>query len=311
MIPFVGRVSSEEQDLWIKTLSTAMPNETVVSFSDLSHEQKHQCELAIVANPDPEDLVALPSLKWVHGLWAGVERMVHELPEASFSIVRLVDPNLASTMSEAVLAWTLYLHREMPTYARQQKALSWLPHPMVSAKNRRLGVLGLGALGRASAERLVENGFSVAGWSRTPKHLDGVECFSGEQGLRLMLQQSDILVCLLPLTKQTQGLLNATRLALLPDHASLINFARGAVVDDAALLAELDSGRLKHAVLDVFVTEPLPLNHTFWQHESVTVLPHISAPSNPQSASEIVASNIAHYRETGDIPTSVDLTRGY
>ena len=311
MIPFVSRADLAEQNIWIKHLSAAMPNEVILLFSDLTTEQKQQCDIAIVANPDPQDLLSLPSLKWVHSVWAGVERMMNELSSPPFSIVRLVDANLASTMSEAVLAWTLYLHREMPTYAKQQAAQSWVQQPMVSAKNRRIGMLGLGELGRVSAQRLVDNGFSVAGWSRHQKKIEGVECFYGAEGLALLLKQTDILVCLLPLTAETKGLMGQENLSLLPVGASLINFARGLIIDDDALLMKLEQGDLSHAVLDVFVQEPLPVNHSYWKHDSVTVLPHISAPTHPISASEIVATNIKQYRLTGNIPTAVDPLRGY
>jgi glyoxylate/hydroxypyruvate reductase len=311
MIPFVSRVSLAEQAVWIKQLSAAMPDEVILPFSELTLEQKQQCDVAIVANPNPEDLLALPSLKWVHSVWAGVERMMNELVSPTFSIVRLVDPNLAKTMSEAVLAWTLFLHRDMPVYAKQQAERLWNPLPMVQLQDRRIGVLGLGELGRVSAQRLVDNGFTVAGWSRNAKQIDGVECFCGEDGLTALLSQSDLLVCLLPLTAQTKNLLNLQNLSYLPKGASLINFARGAIVDDKALLTLLDQKHLSHAVLDVFIQEPLPVEHPYWVHKSVTVLPHISAPTHPVSASAIVASNIKRYRQMGSIPPAVDPLRGY
>lgn len=311
MIPFISRASLAEQCNWIKHLSAAMPNEEIVLFENLTPAQKQHCEMAIVANPDPKDLLSLPELKWVHSVWAGVERMMTELPSPSFSIVRLIDENLAETMSEAVLAWTLYLHRDMPTYARQQRNSLWLQQPMVRAEDRRISVLGLGELGRVSAERLAANGFSVSGWSRHPKCLDGIECFHGESGLTDLLKQTDILVCLLPLTTQTRGLLGHENLSFLPVGASLINFARGPIIDDEVLLRKLAAGDLSHAVLDVFDHEPLPDSHPYWGNDKVTVLPHISAPTHTVSASEIVAKNIMQYRSTGRIPPAVDPLRGY
>ena len=311
MIPFISRASLAEQCNWIKHLSAAMPTEEVVLFESLTPEQKQHCEMAIVANPDPKDLLSLPELKWVHSVWAGVERMMSELSSPSFSIVRLIDENLAETMSEAVLAWTLYLHRDMPTYALQQRNGLWLQQPMVRAEDRRISVLGLGELGRVSAERLAANGFTVFGWSRHPKCLDGIECFHGESGLTDLLKQTDILVCLLPLTTQTRGLLGQENLSLLPAGASLINFARGPIIDDEVLIRKLATGDLSHAVLDVFAHEPLPHSHPYWGHDKVTVLPHISAPTNPVSASEIVAKNIREYRSTGRVPLAVDPLRGY
>jgi|TARA_R110000744_G_scaffold112305_2_gene210627 glyoxylate/hydroxypyruvate reductase A len=311
MIPFVSRIDPLEQDAWIKTLSVAMPDEVILPFSDLTAAQKQLCDVAIVANPDPQDLLALPALKWVHSMWAGVERMMNELSSPPFSIVRLIDPDLAKTMSEAVLAWTLFLHRDMPAYAKQQARQSWLQRPMVRAQDRRIGVLGLGELGKVSAQRLAQNGFSVSGWSRSAKKIDGITCFHGDDGLTALLGQSDILVCLLPLTMETKGLLNQQTLSRLPEGARLINFARGPIIDDDALLVMLDENHIDHAVLDVFMQEPLPVNHLYWQNASVTVLPHISAPTHPVSASDIVASNIKNFRLTGDIPPAVDPVRGY
>jgi glyoxylate/hydroxypyruvate reductase A len=182
---------------------------------------------------------------------------------------------------------------------------------MVRAQDRRIGVLGLGELGKVSAQRLAQNGFSVSGWSRNAKQVDGITCFHGEGGLTSFLDQSVILVCLLPLTMETKGLLNQQTLSRLPEGARLINFARGSIIDDDALLVMLDENHIDHAVLDVFMQEPLPVNHLYWQNASVTVLPHISAPTHPVSASDIVASNIKNFRLTGDIPPAVDPVRGY
>lgn len=311
MIPLVSTLTVEEQQAWLASLSKQMPERSFGLFSELSQTQKSTCEFAIVANPDPNDLADLPKLKWVQSLWAGVERMIAELPEASFKIVRLVDPHLAETMSEAVLAWTLFLHRDMPYYARQQSQATWQPRPMVRACERRVGILGLGELGKASALRLVENGFSVSGWSRQAKQISDVTCLHGEQGMQQLLESSDILVCLLPLTTATHFLLNEQTLSLLPAGASLINFARGAVVDDSALKSKLDQGHLSHAVLDVFQQEPLASDNDYWQRHNVTVLPHISAPTHRVSACQVVAKNLEYYQHTGQIPTAVDMTRGY
>ncbi|MEP3350155.1 MAG: glyoxylate/hydroxypyruvate reductase A [Marinomonas sp.] len=311
MIPFLGRVDELEQDMWIEMLSNNMPDETIVAFADLTDTQKQDCEIAIVANPNPQDLLALPNLKWIHSLWAGIERIMNELVSPPFSIVRLSDPELSQVMSEAVLAWTLYLHRDMPTYARQQREKLWIEQPMVKAEDRRVGVLGLGALGRESAQRLAQNGFSVAGWSRNPKQIDGINCFYGEGGLASLLNQSDILVCLLPLTPDTTGLLNEQSLSHLPEGASIINFARGPIVDDQALLAKLEKRHLSHAVLDVFMQEPLPESHPYWTNANVTVLPHISAPTHPMSASKTVAENVRRYRLDGTLPASVNPELGY
>lgn len=309
-IAFVAQ-DAEARARWVAELQQALPEERIVAFKDLSAEEKKAATIAIVANPDPADLRQLPGLRWVHSVWAGVERLVADLGDSPLTIVRLIDPQLSATMSEAVLAWTLYLHRAIPAYARQQREARWQPQDYVRPERRRVGILGLGQLGAAAARRLAANGFAVSGWSRTAKTLPGMDCRSGTDGLAALLARSDIVVCLLPLTPSTRGLLDAERLALLPRGAALINFARGAIVDDAALHAALDRGDLDHAVLDVFASEPLPAASWHWQHPRVTVLPHCSAPTDRESAARIVAANVSRYRATGELPDCVDRARGY
>ncbi len=310
-IAYVSRADKDERATWIQILAEAMPEETVVDFSALNPVQRSQCEIAIVANPDPSELKQLPELKWVHSTWAGVERMLQELDQPPFKIVRLIDPQLAEIMAEAALAWTFYLHRDMPRYAQQQAQRLWQPLPFTPASERRVGVLGLGELGRTAALRLRDNGFTVSGWSRRLYDLSGIRCLSGAEGLHQLLTSSDILLCLLPLTSETRGLLNAERLGLLPSGASIINFARGPIIDEVALVDALDTGALAHAVLDVFNIEPLPSEHAFWGHPSVTILPHISAPTHPLTASRIVAKHIAAYRAGKGLPQTVDVKLGY
>ncbi|ALU89344.1 D-isomer specific 2-hydroxyacid dehydrogenase NAD-binding protein [Herbaspirillum rubrisubalbicans M1] len=310
-IPFVSQGDAASVAAWLQALRLALPEEELVAFADLDQQQRSQCRLAIVANPDPAQLKLLPQLQWVHSVWAGVERLVADLGQTDLQITRLIDPRLAATMAEAVLAWTLYLHRDMPYYARQQRAHQWQPLDYVLPEQRRVGLLGLGALGEAAAVALRQARFPVLGWSRSARQVAGVQTFSGMAGLAQMLTQSDILVCLLPLTAHTRGLLDAARLALLPPQAQLINFARGPIIDDAALHQALDAGQLRHAVLDVFATEPLPPDAWPWSHPAVTVLPHCSAPTDTTTASAIVAANIRHYRRSGEIVANVDLRRGY
>jgi glyoxylate/hydroxypyruvate reductase len=311
ILPFVAAPGTASEAEWIAALQAAMPDEVVLPLAALDEAARQACRVAAVANPRPDDLRRLPNLQWVHSVWAGVERLLAELGDTELKIVRLVDPQLADTMAEAVLAWTLYLHRDMPRYAGQQRERLWRPLEPVRACDRTVGLLGLGALGRAAAQRLVAAGFPVQGWSRTPQDLPSVRCHAGDDGLARLLAAADILVCLLPLTPQTRGLLNAATLGRLRPNAALINFARGAIVDDLALRAALDDGRLRHAVLDVFATEPLPADSWHWAHPAVTVLPHISAPTDRQTASRIVAANVAAYRRQGLIPPAVDRGRGY
>ncbi|PZP51177.1 MAG: glyoxylate/hydroxypyruvate reductase A [Agrobacterium fabrum] len=310
-IAFVSRMNAETEAVWKQALRAAMPQEDILSFSELTDEQRQAVDFAIVANPDPADIAALPGLKWIHSLWAGVERLVLELGDKAPPIVRLKDPELSRVMAEAVLAWTYYLQRDMPAYRENQKKALWQELDYRHPAEMTIGLLGLGALGTAAAERLTHAGFNVAGWSRSAKAINGVEPLTGDNGLQALLEKSDILVCLVPLTDATRGLLDAARLAAMKQGAALINFARGAVIVADDLIAALDSGRLSHAVLDVFEQEPLPAASAFWQHPKVTVLPHISAPTSRESSARIVAGNVRTWRETGGLPETVDMARGY
>ncbi|HEY0122485.1 MAG TPA: glyoxylate/hydroxypyruvate reductase A [Rhizobium sp.] len=310
-IAIVTRLDAAEEGEWRDRIAALLPGERVLSFRDMSAEERQGAEIAIVANPDPAEVAALPGLVWVHSLWAGVERLVSELGASAPPIVRLIDPELSRVMAEAVLAWTYYLQRDMPLYRRQQSAKLWQQQPYRPPSTLKAGLLGLGALGTAAADRLSHAGFVVSGWSKSPKSIDGIECLHGDEGLRRLLSQSDIVICLLPLTADTTGLLNAERLGWMKDGASLINFARGRIVAVPALLACLDAGRLSHAVLDVFDQEPLSEDSPLWDHPDITVLPHVSAPTDLQSASRIVADNIISYRETNVIPRIIDIARGY
>ncbi|MGX7706180.1 2-hydroxyacid dehydrogenase [Methylobacterium sp. Gmos1] len=311
-IAFLGNLDAEEEADFLAALSAAMPEETIRPFRTLDAQERAGIRIAIVANPDPAEVALLPNLAWIHSLWAGVERLVRDLKGSGVPIVRLIDPELARTMAEAVLAWTYYLQRDMPAYRRQQEAGTWRQIAYRPPAEVAVGLLGLGALGSAAAGRLAGAGFRVAAWSRSPKELPpGVTGFSGPDGLAGLLAESDIAVCLLPLTDETRGLLDAGRLAAIKPGAALINFGRGPIVATDALLAALDRGQLSHAVLDVFEVEPLPPDSPLWRHPGVTVLPHISGPTTPASAAAIVAGNVRAYRGTGRIPAAVDVARGY
>lgn len=310
-IALVTRLDPGDEAAWRAALSAEMPSESIVSFRRMTPGEKSRAEIAIVANPEPAAIRELPNCRWIQSLWAGVERLVDEIGDLSIPIVRMTDPQLAQTMAEASLAWTFYLSRRMPAYARQQRERVWKQLPLRRPQEIQVGILGLGRLGLASARSLQSNGFCVRGWSRRPKKPEGLTALCGDEGLEELLSVSQILICLLPLTGETRGLLDARRLDLLPEGASLINFARGPIVVTQDLLAALDSGALEHAVLDVFDTEPLPAASPLWDHPGVTVLPHISAPTDTRSACAVVAANIAAYRDCGTLPPTVDVAQGY
>lgn len=311
IVPFLSQANSDQQTLWLDVLQVAMPQHEICYLNQLSDVQKNNIEIAIVANPDLKALYSLPNLKWVHSLWAGVEMLINDLPSQSIEIVRLKDPMLATTMAEAVLAWVFYLHRKIPQYQRQQIQRIWQPIEIKNASETTVGILGLGNLGKAAAFKLIQQGFRICGWSRSEVDIEGVNSYYGSDNLQEVIKQSDILIVLLPLTTETNNILDERNLSYLPKGASIVNFARSRIINNGALVRLLGSGHIAHAVLDVFDKEPLPIENIFWEHPNVTVLPHISAPTNRQTASAIVAENINTYIRTGQIPESVNRHLGY
>jgi glyoxylate/hydroxypyruvate reductase A len=218
---------------------------------------------------------------------------------------------MSRTMAEAVLSWVLYLHRDMYSYRVQQDKKAWIELDYIKPSKKVVSFIGLGELGKAAAKKLIENGFKVCGWSRSKKNIKEVKSFTGHSGLKKMLAQTDILVCLIPLTDKTKYLLNYKTLSFLKKGACVVNFARGAIINEKDLIKNLNSGKIKHAVLDVFEQEPLPRTSILWKHKSVTILPHISANTDFDSASDIVVKNLRLFKLKKKIPKFVDLQRGY
>jgi glyoxylate/hydroxypyruvate reductase A len=206
----------------------------------------------------------------------------------------MVDPGLREGMVEWVLGHTLRHHLKLDRVLCQQDG-NWQAFVPPLARERNVSVLGLGSLGQACAQALRQLNFNVSGWSRTPKAISGIHCFHGEQGLRLALSTAEILILLLPLTPDTNNLMNEETLGWLPEKAILINPGRGALIDDNALLAALNSGKLSQATLDVFREEPLPADHAFWSHSKITVSPHIASATRITGACQSIAENIGRF----------------
>jgi len=245
----------------------------------------------------------------VLNLWAGVERIVGN-PTLTQPLCRMVDPALTQGMVEWVCGHVLRHHLGMDRHIVNPGHV-WDPACPPIAPERPVTILGMGALGAACARALQGLGFPVTGWSRATKVLEGLDCLSGEDGLRAALSGAQIVVTLLPLTPQTENLLDAQRLGWLPRGAVIINPGRGALIEDGALLAALDAGQIGHATLDVFRTEPLPADHPFWAHPQVTVTPHVAAETRAPSASRVVAENIRRGEAGLPFLHLVDRARGY
>ncbi|MCO4883331.1 MULTISPECIES: 2-hydroxyacid dehydrogenase [Paraburkholderia] len=260
----------------------------------------------------PDDPVrTLPNLEVIFSVGAGIDQFDLSRVPPHIAVVRMIEPGIVEGMVEYVTQAVLTIHRDLFDYALQQRQRVWREMPVRAASTRRVGVLGLGMLGTAVLERLRLFGFPCAGWSRSEHRIEGVECFAGVQALDAFLARCDVLVCLLPLTDATRGLLDKRLFGRLPKGASFINVGRGAQVNQQDLLEALDSGQLQNAILDVTDPEPLPDSHPFWTHPRVRVTPHIASATRPEGAVDVVLENIR--RRSGGLAMvgEVDRKRGY
>ena len=253
------------------------------------------------------DFTPFTRARMVQSLWAGVERIVTNRTLTQ-PLCRMVDPGLAQGMAEYCAGWTLRAHLGMDNFAQDGSWRAGAQPPL--APERRVTVLGMGEMGRAAAAALRSLGFRVTGWSASGRAVDGFEVL-GASDLHRALEQAEILICLLPDTPATRGLLNADRLAFLPKGATIINAGRGTLIVEDDLISGLDQGRPRHAVLDVFLHEPLPPEHPFWSHPGVTVTPHVAAATRPATASVLVADNLRRAMAGKPLLHLVDQIRGY
>lgn len=266
----------------------------------------------LVAWVPPDDIATtFPNLELIFSVGAGVDQFDATKLPPHIPLVRMLEPGISDTMVEYVTMAVLALHRDLLHFISQQKEQVWREIRITPAKRRRVGVMGLGQLGQAVLERLKAFGFPLSGWNRSPREIEGVTCHAGAEALADFLAQSDILVCLLPLTDETRGILNADLFARLPHGASLVNVGRGPHLVEADFLAALDSGALSGAVLDVAEPEPLPAGHPFWSHPRILLTPHNASMTTPDTAVDFVLDIIARHRRGEELPGRVDRNRGY
>ena len=256
-----------------------------------------------------QDFGPFTRTKAVLSLWAGVERIVGNATLTQ-ALCRMVDPGLTMGMVEWVVGHTLRHHLGMDGHIVNPSHL-WDHTCPPLAKTRRVAMLGMGTLGTACAGALATLNFGVLGWSRGPKHINGIACFHGRDGLHHVLSQADVVVTLLPRTPDTENLLNSETFGWLKPGAVVLNPGRGALIDDAALLAALDTGQIAHATLDVFRIEPLPRDHAFWAHPRITITPHIAADTRADGATQVLVENIRRGEAGQTLLHLVDRTLGY
>jgi glyoxylate/hydroxypyruvate reductase A len=261
-------------------------------------------------------LAGFPKLKAIVNLGAGVDHLLADSSLPPVPIARVVHPDLSMRVTEYVVLHVLMHHRRQRLYDAQQRDRLWRVHEQPAAGEVKVGVMGLGAVGREAATALARLGFAVAGWSRTPKSIAGIETFHGEAGLDAFLRRTEILVCLLPYTRDTEGLLNSALFRKLKRNgaaggAFLVNAARGQLQIDADIVAALDEGTLAAATLDVFPREPLSTHSPLWCHPRVTITPHNAGDVSPRLFAPLVIAQIERFERGLPLENIVDRARGY
>ena len=295
---------------WIKHLSQLEPDIDIRVWPETGNADEIQFALSW-QHPFGE-FKKYKHLKCIASLGAGVDHLLEDpdLP-AGVSITRVVEYSMAQSMSEYVVLAVLNHCRQFDVYRTDQSRKEWQPRIPLLAADMHIGVMGLGQLGADAAKKLSNLGFPVSGWSRTPKNIEGVDCLAGADALNDFLSRTHILICMLPLTPLTDGILNRDTFDKLPDNAFVINVARGRHLIEKDLLAALDSGRLSGACLDVFTVEPLPTEHPFWNHPKIKVTPHISSLTFSKSVAPQIIENYRRSQSGQPLLNVVDPQNGY
>lgn len=292
---------------WLEALRHACPDVEVRVWPDTGPAEDVEFVLSWAA--DPGVIAGFPNLRAVFSLGAGVDHILKDATVPShLPVARMVDPSLTTGMVQYVCMAVLQRHRGWDAMRAFQRERAWR---RPESTGGRVGIMGLGELGSACASALQVLGFEVAGWSRRPKSLAGIEAYAGADGLDDFLARTDVLVNLLPLTAELENILCAGTFARLPRGAYLINVGRGEHLVEADLLAALDAGQLSGATLDVFRAEPLPADHPFWTRPEIAITPHNASMTHPATAAAHVAANIARARAGQPLLGQVDRQRGY
>lgn len=300
---------------WVERFKRYLPVHDIVVLGE--GFDKARVRYVATWGPKPGSLAGLPNLKALFSLGAGVDHLMGypDLPDVP--IVRVAQDDLTHRMSEYVVMHCLMHLRDQRGHEAAQKAKHWLSHAAPpAAREVRVGIMGVGVLGQDAGKKLQMMGFDVAGWSRTPKEVEGFQVFSGQAGLDAFLARTDILVSLIPLTPDTRGILNRALFEKLARDGRLggpvlINAGRGGLQVEKDILSCLDDGTLSAATLDVFEVEPLPQDSRLWTHPRVTVTPHDAAVSEPDATARYIADQIRRHEAGEPFQNVVDRARGY
>ena len=303
-------ISDRDTNAWTQALKNAAPDVDLRIHPEDGNPR--EVEYALVWNHPTGIFKKYPNLKVIASMGAGVDHILSdpELPKGVV-VTRIVSEQLATDMAEFVLALVLGHLRNLAWYKETEREQEWKFEPYLRIKEVKVGIMGLGHLGKTVAKQLLATGFRVHGWSRRPKDIAGVRSFSGPDQLKAFLAESRFLICLLPLTPETDSILNAELFAQLPRDSFLINVARGRHLVEEDLIDALDSGQLAAASLDVFREEPLPGQHPFWMHPKVQVTPHIASVTQPSSVVNQVLDNYQRMRKGQALLHVVERHQGY
>lgn len=295
--------------MWRDAVSQALPQ---VDFRCWPHTGDLSDIEHLVAWTLPDDLIAsLPNLRTLFSIGAGVDQLDLDRLPPDLRIVRMIEPGITDTMADYVAMAVLALHRDLPFHITEQRAGRWSWRDVPPARERRVGVMGVGELGRAALAALAPHGFRLAGWSRSPRTIEGVDCFAGDAGLAPFLARCEILVCLLPLTDDTHHILNRVTFAAMPRGARLVNVARGGHLVQDDLLEALGNGQLSAAFLDVADPEPLPADHPFFTHSAIILTPHVAGITRTDSAVHALIDNLRRLIAGTPLVGEIDRRRGY
>ena len=294
---------------WAEIFARKMPDMPFHIWPEVGNP--HDIRYLAAWQPPANLMTEFPNLEVLFCTGAGIDHFdLSTVPEAIL-VVRMVETGIISGMVEYVTLAVLSIHRDWKAYFDQQRNLEWTAHRVRPASSRRVGVLGLGSLGKAVLESLKSLGFSCAGWSRSRHQMAGIDCYAGVDEMAAFLGRTDILICLMPLTDSTRGILGKPLFDSLPRGAAVINVGRGGHLVQDDLLQALNDETLSYAVLDVCEPEPLPRDHPLWTHPKVTLTPHIASMTQPETAVEAVLANIRRFKEGAPMIGLVDRVRGY
>lgn len=301
--------NQKQSEEWQVKLQELLPETKVEIYPNISSLE--DVEFIATWKPHENYVAEFPNLKVVQSVGAGIDHLLHTKIPASIKVTRIVDPALKQEMFEHVLTCVMTSMKNMLTYYKFQLKNEWTPKNYKSIGETTITILGLGEIGKLVAERFVALGFNVKGWSNSEKNINGVEAFAGKEGLNSAISSTDFIVNILPLTNDTEGILNKDFFNQCAEQTVLVNVGRGAHLVEKDLLTAIDEKRIKEAYLDVFREEPLPENHPFWTNQNIYVTPHIASVTNAKTALQQVADNYKKLKNNETLLNEVSLDKGY